>query len=223
GARSCVKRARSRRRRTWPFCAPAPSRVARSPDRCRKDQPMSQLEERAEPLAAQPPAVVEREVETVLPTRHGAFRMLGFRDVTGTEHVALVMGLTEPDPLDAPLVRVHSECLTGDAFGSWRCDCGEQLDAALAAVAAEGEGAVVYVRGHEGRGIGLLEKLRVYALQDAGADTVDANLALGHSPDARTYDQSAAILHDLGVHRIRLLSSNPAKEEALSALGVDVV
>ncbi|WP_454086297.1 GTP cyclohydrolase II [Georgenia sp. Marseille-Q6866] len=184
---------------------------------------MSQLEERADPLAAQPPAVVEREVETVLPTRHGAFRMLGFRDVAGTEHVALVMGLTAPDPLAAPLVRVHSECLTGDAFGSWRCDCGEQLDAALAAVAAEGEGAVVYVRGHEGRGIGLLEKLRAYALQDLGADTVDANLALGHTADARSYDQSAAILHNLGVHRIRLLSSNPAKEEALTALGVDVV
>src|SRR5690606_20106484 len=180
---------------------------------------MTQSEERT---GRQLPAV-ERMVETVLPTRHGTFRMLGFREPTGTTHIALVLGLTDPDPLAAPLVRVHSECLTGDAFGSRRCDCGDQLDAALAKISALGEGAVVYVRGHEGRGIGLLEKLRAYALQDLGADTVDANLALGHSADARSYDQSAAILHDLGVHRIRLLSSNPAKEEALSALGVDVV
>lgn len=182
---------------------------------------MSQLEERTHRGTPGLP-VVEREVETVLPTRHGPFRMLGYRDVNGATHVALVRGLTDPDPVTPPLVRVHSECLTGDAFGSWRCDCGEQLDAALAAVAAEGQGAVVYVRGHEGRGIGLLEKLRAYALQDAGADTVDANLALGHSPDARTYDQSADILRDLGVRRIRLLSSNPAKEEALTDLGIEV-
>ncbi len=165
---------------------------------------------------------VQREVETVLPTRHGPFRMLGFRDTGDTTHVALVKGLTTPGPGTTPLVRVHSECLTGDAFGSWRCDCGEQLDAALATVAAAGEGAVIYVRGHEGRGIGLLEKLRAYALQDLGADTVDANVALGHSADARSYDQSAAILRDLGVHRIRLLSSNPAKAEALTALGIEV-
>ena len=182
---------------------------------------MSQLEERAPRDIAQILPVVQREVETVLPTRHGPFRMIGYRDVNGTTHVALVRGLTAP-PATAPLVRVHSECLTGDAFGSWRCDCGEQLDAALAAVAAEGEGAVVYVRGHEGRGIGLLEKLRAYALQDAGADTVDANLALGHSADARSYDQSADILRDLGVHRVRLLSSNPAKAEALIELGIEV-
>ncbi|HLS24558.1 MAG TPA: GTP cyclohydrolase II [Beutenbergiaceae bacterium] len=167
--------------------------------------------------------IVERAVETALPTKHGTFRMLGFRDHTGTTHVALVLGLTDPDPTATPLVRVHSECLTGDAFGSWRCDCGDQLDAALARIAAAGEGAVIYVRGHEGRGIGLLEKLRAYALQDQGADTVDANLALGHREDARAYDQSAAILKDLGIQRIRLLSSNPAKEVALRALGIDVV
>src|SRR5690625_638036 len=166
---------------------------------------------------------VERAVETALPTKHGTFRMLGFRDQTGTTHVALVLGLTDPDPTATPLVRVHSECLTGDAFGSWRCDCGDQLDAALARIAAAGEGAVIYVRGHEGRGIGLLEKLRAYALQDQGADTVDANLALGHREDARAYDQSAAILKDLGIQRTRLLSSNPAKEVALRALGIDVV
>ncbi|PYG00132.1 3,4-dihydroxy 2-butanone 4-phosphate synthase / GTP cyclohydrolase II [Georgenia satyanarayanai] len=183
---------------------------------------MSQLEERAHRRLPPDAPVVEREVETVLPTRHGPFRMLGYRDVNGTTHVALVRGLTDPGPLTTPLVRVHSECLTGDAFGSWRCDCGEQLDAALAAVAAEGEGAVVYVRGHEGRGIGLLEKLRAYALQDLGADTVDANVALGHAADARSYDQSADILRDLGISRVRLLSSNPAKEEALTDLGIEV-
>lgn len=180
---------------------------------------MTQSEERT---GRQLPAV-ERMVETVLPTRHGTFRMLGFREPTGTTHIALVLGLTDPDPLAAPLVRVHSECLTGDAFGSRRCDCGDQLDAALAKISALGEGAVVYVRGHEGRGIGLLEKLRAYALQDLGADTVEANLALGHREDARTYDQSAAILKDLGLRRIRLLSSNPAKEVALVALGIDIV
>ena len=183
---------------------------------------MSQLEERADQRSPMSLPLVVREVETVLPTRHGAFRMLGYRDVDDVTHVALVRGLTDPDPLRTPLVRVHSECLTGDAFGSWRCDCGDQLDAALAAVAAAGEGAVIYVRGHEGRGIGLLEKLRAYALQDVGVDTVDANLALGHSVDARRYDQSADILRDLGVERIRLLSSNPAKEEALTELGIEV-
>lgn len=166
---------------------------------------------------------VERVVETVLPTRHGRFRMLGYRDHTGETHVALVLGLLDPPPGVAPLVRIHSECLTGDAFGSRRCDCGEQLQAALARIAAEGEGAVVYVRGHEGRGIGLIDKLRAYRLQDGGADTVDANLELGLGADLRTYDQAALILADLGVDSIRLMSSNPAKEEALRALGVEVV
>lgn len=171
---------------------------------------------------------VERVVETVLPTRHGTFRMIGYRDGGGTAHVALVLGLSTPETApaadrdEAPLVRVHSECLTGDVLGSRRCDCGEQLDAALARVAREGRGVVVYVRGHEGRGIGILDKLRAYRLQDQGADTVDANLALGHVSDARTYDQSAAILHDLGISRVRLMSSNPEKERALRALGVAV-
>lgn len=168
--------------------------------------------------------VVERIVETVLPTRHGTFRMVGYLGVDGTEHVALTMGIEDAaTPAGAPLVRVHSECLTGDALGSRRCDCGEQLDAALARVAEEGTGAVLYVRGHEGRGIGLLEKLRAYRLQDAGADTVDANLALGHPADLRSYDQAAAMLFDLGLRRIRLMSSNPAKQEALAGYGIDVV
>ncbi len=172
---------------------------------------------------ARVPATVERIVETVLPTRHGMFRLVGYRDGTGTEHVALARGIDDAAGSAAPLVRVHSECLTGDAFGSWRCDCGEQLDAALAAIAAEGRGVVVYVRGHEGRGIGLLAKLKAYALQDQGVDTVDANTALGLPVDARRYDQAAEILQDLGISAVRLLSGNPAKEEALEDLGIAVV
>ncbi|MBG6223476.1 GTP cyclohydrolase II [Arthrobacter sp. CAN_A2] len=172
------------------------------------------------------PATIERVVETVLPTRHGTFRMIGYRDGEGTEHVALAQGIDDAahGPAEAPpLVRVHSECLTGDAFGSWRCDCGEQLDAALAAIAEEGRGVLVYVRGHEGRGIGLLAKLKAYALQDQGVDTVDANTALGLPIDARRYDQAAEILQDLSIRAVRLLSGNPAKEEALEDLGIDVV
>ncbi len=167
---------------------------------------------------------VERVVETVLPTIHGRFRIIGYRSSDGREHVALVRGMPQGgSDGTVPLVRVHCECLTGDVFGSYRCDCGEQLDAALAAVAAYGQGAIIYVLGHEGRGIGLVEKLRAYRLQDHGADTVDANLALNHAVDMRTFEQSAAILRDLGATSIRLLSSNPAKESALLALGIDIV
>lgn len=171
-----------------------------------------------------PGHALERIVETVLPTAHGQFRIIGYRGGDGEEHVAMLRGLQDGGSEGiVPLVRVHCECLTGDVFGSYRCDCGEQLDAALAAVAAYGHGAVIYVRGHEGRGIGLVEKLRAYRLQDHGADTLDANLALDHAVDLRTYEQSAAILRDLGATSIRLMSSNPAKETALSALGIDVV
>ncbi|WP_434993971.1 GTP cyclohydrolase II [Arthrobacter sp. Ld5] len=180
----------------------------------------------ARPASAPVPATIERVVETVLPTRHGTFRMVGYRDSAGTEHVALARGIDDAmhGAHDAPpLVRVHSECLTGDAFGSWRCDCGEQLDAALSAIAGEGRGVVVYVRGHEGRGIGLLAKLKAYALQDQGVDTVDANTELGLPIDDRNYDQAAEILQDLGIRAVRLLSGNPAKEEALEELGIDVV
>jgi 3,4-dihydroxy 2-butanone 4-phosphate synthase / GTP cyclohydrolase II len=162
---------------------------------------------------------VRRVAETRLPTRHGDFAAVGYRDLlTGTEHVALVAG--DPTSPDA-VVRVHSECLTGDAFGSLRCDCGPQLDAALAAVGRRG-GAVVYLRGHEGRGIGLLAKLQAYALQDRGCDTVEANLELGLPADAREYGAAAAILADLGVERLRLLTNNPAKVEGLSGHGVTV-
>ena len=168
---------------------------------------------------------VERVADTVLPTRHGRFRMTAYRDAAGIEHVALSVGVHDNDPPDAPtpLVRLHSECLTGDALGSHRCDCGEQLQHSLHLLARSGRGVLLYVRGHEGRGIGLAEKLRAYALQDTGVDTVDANLRLGHLADARTYDQSAAVLADLGIRRLRLLSSNPAKERALLSLGVEVV
>ncbi len=154
-----------------------------------------------------------------LPTRHGDFRVHGYRDLrTGAEHVALVAagGLAEQ-----PVVRVHSECLTGDAFGSERCDCGPQLDAALDLAAREG-GAVVYLRGHEGRGIGLLAKIEAYALQDQGRDTVEANLDLGWPADRREYGAAAAILSDLGVSRVTLLTNNPAKVAGLTAHGIEV-
>jgi 3,4-dihydroxy 2-butanone 4-phosphate synthase/GTP cyclohydrolase II len=158
----------------------------------------------------------------VLPTDVGPFDLYAYIDPeTGAEHVAMVMG--ELDSGEPPLVRVHSECLTGDALGSHRCDCGDQLLAAQRAIAREGRGAVVYLRGHEGRGIGLTAKLQAYALQDGGLDTVDANLALGLPADVRSYRPAAEILRDLGVHTIRLMSSNPAKEEQLRAHGVDVV
>jgi 3,4-dihydroxy 2-butanone 4-phosphate synthase/GTP cyclohydrolase II len=165
---------------------------------------------------------VERVAEARIPTRHGDFRAVGFDSVLdGLEHIALVRGEIG-DGADV-LVRMHSECLTGDIFGSLRCDCGTQLDAALAAVAAEGRGVVVYIRGHEGRGIGLMHKLQAYQLQEAGADTVDANLALGMPADARDYGTGAQILVDLGVRSMRLLTNNPTKRTALEGYGLEIV
>jgi GTP cyclohydrolase II len=169
-------------------------------------------------------AAVEKAVATTLATEHGRFAMLGYRDRGGIDHVALVLGDPARGAARArpPLVRLHSECLTGDALGSWRCDCGEQLRAALRLIGAEGSGVLIYLRGHEGRGIGLISKLRAYALQDEGLDTVDANIRLGLPSDARDYAAAAAILHDLGLPRIRLLSGNPDKAAKLAALGIEV-
>jgi 3,4-dihydroxy 2-butanone 4-phosphate synthase / GTP cyclohydrolase II len=165
---------------------------------------------------------VERVATTRLPTEHGTFQAVGYRSTQDAdEHLALVMG-DIGDGADV-LVRVHSECLTGDVFGSLRCDCGPQLQAALAAVAAEGRGVVVYIRGHEGRGIGLVRKLQAYALQDAGEDTVDANLSLGLPADARDYGTGARILADLGVRSMRLLTNNPAKHVGLEGHGIEVL
>jgi GTP cyclohydrolase II len=160
---------------------------------------------------------------TRVPTVHADFVAHAYRDErTGEDHLVLVLGdLTDP-AAGPPLVRLHSECLTGDALGSRRCDCGDQLAAAQAAIAAEGRGAVVYLRGHEGRGIGLSDKLRAYALQDEGLDTLDANLALGLPVDAREYGAAVAMLGHLGVRAVRLLSSNPAKEAGLRSLGIEV-
>ncbi len=166
--------------------------------------------------------LVERVAETRLPTRFGDFRAFGYRSrVDGSEHLALVHG--DLDGTDEPvLVRVHSECLTGDVFGSHRCDCGPQLDEALERVVEEGRGVVVYLRGHEGRGIGLVAKLQAYALQDGGRDTVDANLDLGLPADARHYGAATQVLRDLGVRQVRLLTNNPDKTASLEDYGVPV-
>ncbi|MEW2517405.1 bifunctional 3,4-dihydroxy-2-butanone-4-phosphate synthase/GTP cyclohydrolase II [Actinacidiphila alni] len=165
---------------------------------------------------------VRREAETTLPTAFGDFRAFGYRSTTdGVEHIALVAG-DIGDGTDV-LVRVHSECLTGDVFGSQRCDCGPQLQTALRRVAEEGRGVVLYLRGHEGRGIGLLSKLRAYELQERGRDTLDANLELGLPADARDYGAAAQILADLGVRSLRLMTNNPAKTGALVRHGLDVL
>lgn len=158
------------------------------------------------------------EVETRLPTEHGEFRVRAYTDtVSGDLHLAIISG----DPQPGALVRLHSECLTGEAFGSLKCECGPQLDAALNAIHEHG-GVVLYLRGHEGRGIGLLNKLRAYRLQEDGLDTVDANLALGLPADAREYAAAASALLDMGLTSVRLLTNNPAKSAALTSHGVEV-
>lgn len=158
------------------------------------------------------------EVETNVPTEHGKFLLRAYRDrATGADHIAIVSG----EPHDDMLVRLHSECLTGEAMGSLKCECGPQLEAAMETINAQG-GAVIYLRGHEGRGIGLVNKLRAYRLQEAGLDTLDANLALGLPADARDYGAAAAILRDMGVSRVRLLSNNPEKRRQLGEHGITV-
>lgn len=171
-------------------------------------------------------SLVAQVASAAMPTAFGDFRAVAYRsELDGTEHLALVMGdLAAASRTDrGALVRVHSECLTGDILGSLRCDCGSQLEQALSAIAEEGCGAVVYLRGHEGRGIGLAHKIRAYALQEQGLDTVDANTALGLPVDSRSYGVGAAILADLGARRLRLITNNPAKYGGLEGFDLEIV
>ncbi|WJL95033.1 GTP cyclohydrolase II [Microbacterium sp. ET2] len=187
------------------------------------EQLIAHLDE-VDPVDASAHAAQRRRVslraEATVPTSHGEFRFRAYKDrVTGTDHLAVISGeLTET----APLVRVHSECLTGEAFGSLKCECGPQLDAALDAIEQDG-GVVIYMRGHEGRGIGLINKLRAYSLQERGLDTVDANLALGLPADARDYAAAAGILADLGIEKVRLLTNNTDKVAQLRGFGLEIV
>lgn len=166
-------------------------------------------------------SLVERGEEVDLPTQYGHFRLIPFRELaSGLEHVALIKGdLGGDEPV---LVRMHSSCLTGDTFASRRCECGEQLHAAMQLIEKEGRGAVVYLS-QEGRGIGLMDKIRAYKLQEEGLDTVDANLHLGHRADERDYGVGANILHELGIRSMRLLTNNPMKRRALNGYGLKVV
>lgn len=166
--------------------------------------------------------LVSRMAEAQIPTPFGTFRAIGYRsEMDNYDHLALVYGNPENKP--NVLVRMHSECLTGDVFGSLRCDCGSQLHDAMRQIATEGEGVVVYIRGHEGRGIGIMHKLQAYKLQDAGRDTVEANLDLGFPADSRDYGTGAQILVDLGLSTLRLLSNNPAKRAGLEGYGLEIV
>jgi 3,4-dihydroxy 2-butanone 4-phosphate synthase / GTP cyclohydrolase II len=166
--------------------------------------------------------LVTRMGQAQVPTNWGNFTCTAFRsDIDDTEHLAFSMGdIQDANPI---LVRVHSECLTGDVFASRRCDCGPQLQSAMALIASEGRGIVVYLRGHEGRGIGLAHKIRAYSLQDGGLDTVDANTELGLPVDSREYGVGAQILADLGAHKLRLITNNPAKYGGIEGYGLEVV
>jgi 3,4-dihydroxy 2-butanone 4-phosphate synthase/GTP cyclohydrolase II len=165
--------------------------------------------------------LVSRFAEATIPTRYGDFQAIVYESVLdGEQHIAFVRG--NPAARPEVLVRVHSECLTGDIFGSLRCDCGPQLDLALAHIAENGQGVLVYLRGHEGRGIGLGHKMRAYGLQDQGRDTVDANLELGLPADSREYGIGAQMLVDLGVRKMRLMTNNPAKYGGLDGYGLEI-
>jgi len=175
---------------------------------------MQQQADRAAPC-------VERVATAHLPTAHGRFTMHLYRESpSGLEHVVMTMGDVRQG---TALTRIHSECMTGDVLYSMRCDCGAQLELAQARIGRAGRGVLIYMRGHEGRGIGLVDKLRAYALQDEGADTVDANLRLGLPVDSRSFDAAAHILRDLGVSSIRLMTNNPAKVAALESQGFTIV
>lgn len=172
------------------------------------------------------PLLVESTEEVAVPTPNGLFGLRAWRFADGAEHLSARALDRDGNPVPyegggTPAVRIHSECATGDIFGSFRCDCGPQLENGLRIIGRTG-GYLVYVRNHEGRGIGLVNKLRAYALQDAGLDTLDANLALGLDGDMRDYSQAALILQELGVHEMRLVTNNPAKQEALEGLGLRV-
>ncbi|HMV48546.1 MAG TPA: GTP cyclohydrolase II [Blastocatellia bacterium] len=164
---------------------------------------------------------VQQEAEAKLPTEFGAFRIVGFRSLTSNEEfVALVKGDIKPE--DATLVRIHSQCLTGDVFHSLKCDCGPQLERAMELIQAEGKGIIVYQQ-QEGRGIGIVNKIRAYALQDQGADTIEANVRLGFGIDEREYHQCAEVIKLLGARRLKLMSNNPDKVRALRDAGLEVV
>jgi 3,4-dihydroxy 2-butanone 4-phosphate synthase/GTP cyclohydrolase II len=167
------------------------------------------------------PRTVERVAEARLPTETGEFRIIGFRSlVSAEEFVALVKGELRPDR--PSLVRIHSQCMTGDVFGSVKCDCGRQLQAAMRVIEQEGHGAIIYQQ-QEGRGIGIINKIRAYALQDEGADTIEANERLGFAADMRRYEQCAEILLDLGLRAVRVMSDNPSKIQTLRQAGLKVI